>query len=191
MRLLSPARLAVAFIAVGTVLSSCSGTAAIPARSSPIPNLRGLQARVRTIQPRVRSLAPRVVDVAPRPSSPNSFAINTDVLFAFDRADLSLNAQSVLATVVQKLDQDPAGTVSITGYTDDIGAPDYNVGLSERRAASVQAYLQAHVDNPGLHYRAQGFGEADPVAPNQLPNGQDNPAGRQQNRRVVIAYTAS
>lgn len=190
MSLLSPARLAVAVIAIGTVLASCTGTATTPARPSPIPNPTGLQARVRTIEPRVRNLVPRLVNVAPRPSSPNSFAVNTDVLFAFDRSDLSLDAQSVLATVVQKLDQDPAGTVSIVGYTDNIGAPDYNSGLSQRRAASVQAYLQAHVDNQGLHYRAQGFGEADPVAPNQLPDGQDNPAGRQQNRRVVIAYTS-
>ena len=78
----------------------------------------------------------------------------------------------------------------LSPYTDDIGAPGYNLGLSRRRAASVQSYLQAHAGHPGLRYEARGLGEADPVAPNQLPNGQDNPAGRQENRRVVITYQA-
>ncbi|HET6868537.1 MAG TPA: hypothetical protein VFH80_21675 [Solirubrobacteraceae bacterium] len=33
----------------------------------------------------------------------------------------------------------------------------------------------------------RGHGEADPVAPN-TQNGHDNPAGRAQNRRVVISF---
>lgn len=198
MSLLPPGRLAAAAIAIAAAIAavlpaSAAAATLAAARSSPIPDpqSRGFHARVRTVQPRVRSLAPRVENVAPRPSSPHTFLVNSDVLFAFDRSDLSPDAQSVLASVVRKLDQDPAGTVTIVGYTDDIGTPPYNIGLSQRRAASVLSYLQAHVHNPGLHYRARGLGEADPVAPNQLPNGQDNPVGRQKNRRVVITFQAS
>ena len=36
----------------------------------------------------------------------------------------------------------------------------------------------------------QSRGELDPVAPNTLPNGRDNPEGRALNRRVVITVTA-
>jgi outer membrane protein OmpA-like peptidoglycan-associated protein len=32
----------------------------------------------------------------------------------------------------------------------------------------------------------RGWGETKPVAPNTNPNGSDNPAGRQKNRRVEI-----
>jgi outer membrane protein OmpA-like peptidoglycan-associated protein len=35
----------------------------------------------------------------------------------------------------------------------------------------------------------KGYGAARPVAANQKPNGQDNPAGRQLNRRVEIVVT--
>ena len=33
---------------------------------------------------------------------------------------------------------------------------------------------------------AKGYGEAQPVADNQKPNGEDNPEGRAKNRRVEV-----
>ncbi len=145
--------------------------------------------RVTTLTARVVTLQPRVVSVAPQQTTPNKFTVNSDVLFAFNASNLSSNVHAVLAGVVQHLQAARPGRVSIVGYTDSIGTPAYNIGLSQRRAASVQAYLQANVNNTGLTYQTQGRGEADPVAPNTLPGGGDNPAGRQQNRRVVITYT--
>lgn len=150
----------------------------------PRPRVVNLQARVVTLQPRVAS-------VAPQQTAPNTFTVNTDVLFAFDSSAPSSDAQAVLGSVVQQLHTFPAGTVSIVGYTDSIGDANYNIGLSQRRATSVQAYLQPAVGNAGLTYQTRGLGEADPVAPNTMPNGKDSPAGRQQNRRVVITYTPS
>jgi len=38
---------------------------------------------------------------------------------------------------------------------------------------------------------ARGFGKTRPVAPNTLPNGTDNPEGRQKNRRVEVTFTTS
>jgi outer membrane protein OmpA-like peptidoglycan-associated protein len=38
--------------------------------------------------------------------------------------------------------------------------------------------------------RASGLGETRPVAPNQNPDGSDNPTGRQQNRRVEVVILA-
>ena len=43
---------------------------------------------------------------------------------------------------------------------------------------------------PGKLISTRSMGKADPVAPNTLPNGKDNPAGRALNRRVVITVTA-
>jgi len=147
--------------------------------------------RVRTLTARVVTLQSRVVSVAPKQTAPNTFTVNTDVLFAFNGSDLSSDAQAVLASVVQHLQTARPGRVSIVGYTDSLGTRDYNLALSQRRAVSVEAYLQAHVHNGRLSYETKGLGEANPVAPNTLPDGQDNPAGRQRNRRVVITYAPS
>lgn len=177
-----PAGVRAAALVTLTILAMAPGAGAQSSPGRPSP-------RVVSLQPRVAILQARVIDVAPKQTAPNTFAVNTDVLFAFNVSDLSADAQVVLASVVQQLKKSQPGAVAIVGYTDSIGDAKYNVGLSQRRAAAVQAYLQPNVNNAGLTYRTQGLGEADPVAPNTLPNGQDNSAGRQQNRRVVITYT--
>ena len=38
----------------------------------------------------------------------------------------------------------------------------------------------------GKRLKAIGFGETQPIAPNENQNGMDNPEGRQQNRRIEI-----
>jgi hypothetical protein len=38
---------------------------------------------------------------------------------------------------------------------------------------------------------ARGFGKTRPVAPDTLPNGSDNPDGRQKKRRVEITFTTA
>ena len=60
--------------------------------------------------------------------------------------------------------------------------------MSERRAASVSAYLSEHgVDDDNL--TTTGKGESEPVAPNEKPDGQDDSEGRQANRRVEFVNT--
>ncbi|MCP3981793.1 MAG: OmpA family protein [bacterium] len=70
--------------------------------------------------------------------------------------------------------------IRIEGHTDSTGDDAHNQGLSERRARAVVDYLKAQgIDGDRL--QAVGLGEAQPTADNATP------AGRQQNRRVVIA----
>ncbi|MBV8998504.1 MAG: OmpA family protein, partial [Solirubrobacterales bacterium] len=80
------------------------------------------------------------------------------------------------------------GPIQVTGYTDSIGTDQVNIPLSNARAQSVITALTPLT--PGVSYQAAGKGSADPVAPNTLPNGSDNPAGRRLNRRVTIAFQA-
>ena len=68
---------------------------------------------------------------------------------------------------------------SIEGHTDDVGTDAYNQGLSERRAAAVEAFLVAQgVSSSKL--RAVGRGETSPAVAN------DGDEGRRRNRRVEV-----
>jgi outer membrane protein OmpA-like peptidoglycan-associated protein len=69
--------------------------------------------------------------------------------------------------------------VMIEGHTDNVGSDDYNMGLSQRRADSVKAYLMGEGIN-GNRLVAYGKGESSPVASN------DTASGRRQNRRVEV-----
>jgi len=139
-----------------------------------------------------------VVTETPRPSAPGPKApprrevkiyLPADVLFDFDRADLRTEAASVLERVAGVLKSDPTASAAIEGHTDGKGNDQYNQALSERRAQSVRLWLGSHGVTSSM--AARGFGKTRPVAPNTLPNGADNPDGRQKNRRVEITFTTS
>jgi outer membrane protein OmpA-like peptidoglycan-associated protein len=118
----------------------------------------------------------------------STLTLSADVLFHFNKSNLTPTAQSVLTQVAARIKSSATGTVSVDGYTDSIGTTQYNLGLSLRRAQSVVNFLKPATAGTTVTYSSQGFGEADPVAPNTLPSGADNPAGRALNRRVTISY---
>jgi outer membrane protein OmpA-like peptidoglycan-associated protein len=114
--------------------------------------------------------------------------VGADFLFDFNRAELRAEATPALDALVQRI----AATdepVMVEGHTDAIGTEGYNLGLSERRAASVRNSLIGR----GLRDTqlvVRGHGKTRPIAPNQRPDGSDDPDGRQQNRRVeVVIHT--
>jgi len=72
----------------------------------------------------------------------------------------------------------------IVGHTDRVGTATYNLGLSQRRAQAVQAYL-AEQGFTGIH--AQGVGFSQPACRDEYtPAGQPNKACMAKDRRVVI-----
>ena len=106
-------------------------------------------------------------------------AIQSDVLFDFDRATLKPAAEQVLGEVVKQLQDNPNYQVTLVGHTDWIGTEQYNMGLSKRRAEAVQAYLISRgIAKERITTRWQG--ESQPVAPNNTAEG------RAQNRRTDI-----
>lgn len=112
-------------------------------------------------------------------------ALPAEVLFDFDRFELRPDAAVTLDRIAQAIVYFADAPVRVAGHTDSHGGADYNQGLSERRAQSVVDHLvNAGVDLSRIN--AQGFGETQPVAPNENPDGSDNPEGRAQNRRVEI-----
>jgi len=69
--------------------------------------------------------------------------------------------------------------LAVEGHTDSVGGEDYNQRLSEQRAATVRDYLVQNGISMN-NVSAMGFGKTRPISSN------DNPAGRQQNRRVEL-----
>lgn len=79
------------------------------------------------------------------------------VQFGFDRWDLDDGAQTALLTIVQELRKNPRLTVDLEGYTDPVGTPNYNIGLSQRRVEAVRRYLvKQGVEQPRI--QAVGLG---------------------------------
>jgi OOP family OmpA-OmpF porin len=70
--------------------------------------------------------------------------------------------------------------LTIEGHTDNLGKPESNQALSERRAAAVRQYLIDHYQVDGSRLEAKGLGQTKPVGAN------DTAEGRQQNRRVEL-----
>ncbi|MGO1070194.1 OmpA family protein [Lysobacter sp. CA199] len=109
-------------------------------------------------------------------------ALPADTLFEFDKADLLPTAQGNLRTLAELIGK-THGAVALKGYTDAKGDDAYNLDLSKRRADAVKVWMIA-AGVPAERLHAVGYGEADPVAPNQRPDGSDDPQGRARNRRV-------
>ncbi|MGA8742150.1 MAG: OmpA family protein [Terracidiphilus sp.] len=106
----------------------------------------------------------------------------SDVLFDTGQYSLKPGAREKLAKVAGILLAYPGINVQVGGYTDNVGNNDMNQALSEHRASSVRDYLvESGVNSNAV--TAQGYGNTQPVATN------DNPTGRQQNRRVELVVS--
>ncbi len=112
--------------------------------------------------------------------------IASDVLFAYDSADLSPAAPAQLRRAADLIRQGAGGPVQVVGHTDSHGDDAYNLALSLRRARAVVAWLSTDGAIPVDRLAASGRGEAEPVAPNEGTEGNDYPEGRALNRRVTI-----
>jgi outer membrane protein OmpA-like peptidoglycan-associated protein len=105
-----------------------------------------------------------------------------NITFASDSAELNPSFYGVLNSVNIVLKEYEKTVVEVAGHTDSTGAAEYNQRLSEHRANSVAQYLESQ----GLRTDrviTVGAGETHPVATN------DNPEGRQANRRVELTLT--
>jgi outer membrane protein OmpA-like peptidoglycan-associated protein len=101
------------------------------------------------------------------------------VLFDFDSAQIRPDAERTLAEVAEVIKGYAKRPVRVEGHTDSVASDDYNQKLSDRRAASVQAWL-AGKGVEGGRLTPRGFGETRPVADNGTAEG------RQRNRRVEV-----
>jgi outer membrane protein OmpA-like peptidoglycan-associated protein/tetratricopeptide (TPR) repeat protein len=125
-----------------------------------------------------------------------SFAVSTNgvttnrnfvlknVHFATAQSEPLAESYMELDNLVQMLLQNPTLEIAIHGHTDNVGASNSNLALSERRAASIKNYLISK----GIEAKrlsSKGFGATKPLTSNETD------AGKAMNRRtefVIVRY---
>jgi len=115
----------------------------------------------------------------PAPAPAKKKIVLRGVNFDFDKATLQPQGKPILEEAAKILKENPSINVEVRGFTDSIGSKDYNLRLSDRRAATVKNFLVSQ-GVPASRLTTKGFGMADPVASN------DTADGRAQNRRVEL-----
>ena len=108
----------------------------------------------------------------------------SNVLFGFDKSNLTSEAKENLGKLVTILNKYPDTDIEIHGHTDSKGSTAYNQTLSEQRARAVSNYL-VNQNIASKRLTTIGFGETRPKYSN------DTEDGLASNRRVEFAITAN
>jgi OOP family OmpA-OmpF porin len=112
--------------------------------------------------------------------------VRLNVYYEHNRYRLMPEAETAIdSSLLPLIDLFPNAIIEIGSHTDSTGSDEYNLKLSQRRSESVVRYLVSK-GIPEVKLQARGYGESIPVAPNSNPDGSDNPAGRQLNRRTEL-----
>ncbi len=105
--------------------------------------------------------------------------------FASGQSNVVPAHQPLLQKVQNAIQVFPRASLMVEGHTDSYGSDATNQTLSEKRATAVRQYLLDNMRlNPAV-ISAVGYGETQPVANNETPEG------RAKNRRIDIRITTS
>ncbi|MEQ6888088.1 peptidoglycan-associated lipoprotein Pal [Halomonas sp. CS7] len=103
------------------------------------------------------------------------------IYFEYDSDTIRSEFEPVLTAHARFLRANPSATVILQGHTDERGTREYNLALGERRAGSVERYLNVQGVSPS-QVEVVSYGEERPAARGA------NEQAYAQNRRVVFAY---
>ena len=103
-----------------------------------------------------------------------------DIFFRFDSDEIREESDRRLAEIAAVLKRHPDWKLRVEGHTDSLAADDYNLKLSQRRAAAVKHALAKKFGIDPARLTPEGFGESRPRATN------DTLFGRARNRRVEL-----
>ena len=89
-------------------------------------------------------------------------AITTPVFFQFDRSEITDEGIRQLDQKVDALQRNPSVRIRVEGNADDSGSDEYNMALSQRRAAIVNRYLTERGIDPS-RVQIVSYGEERPA----------------------------
>jgi outer membrane protein OmpA-like peptidoglycan-associated protein len=117
----------------------------------------------------------------PAPAAPACVAGPFMVFFDWDRDEVTPQATAILDNAASAYQTCGQAQVMLAGHADRSGSDQYNVGLSQRRAANVRSYLAQRGIPEGV-LTTEAFGEGRPLV--ETADGVREP----QNRRVEITF---
>ena len=140
------------------------------------------------VAPSAAAAAPRSVTPRPAPApsvqeqapdrSTEAGIVGFRINFAFDFAALPQSGLGFVDRIAELMKETPALRLRVEGHTDAQGTPEYNLGLSKRRALAVAEYLVDHYDIAPERFVLVGKGMSEPM----VEDGSDP-----RNRRVQFA----
>jgi len=132
----------------------------------------------------LQRIPPKPVLATTKPTKPNTVlppkskpVILKNVFFETASADLKTTSQTELNHLKDLLNEHPNIRIQINGHTDNVGAKNANLMLSENRAKAVFNYLTQNGISSSRLY-TKGYGESQAIDTN------DTPEGRANNRRT-------
>jgi outer membrane protein OmpA-like peptidoglycan-associated protein len=102
------------------------------------------------------------------------------IYFDFNKDVIKPESRPVLDEIAAVMRKNPDWKLSVSGHTDSIGDANFNLGLSQRRAAAVKNDLVTHYQINPDRLTTAGYGASRPVADNNTLEG------RARNRRVEL-----
>jgi len=174
----------ISLVAVGGLASGCSRNKPVAGAPTPAASDRTAAdaaaaeaAKLREEADRAAAAAKADADRAAASRTQVQRTLTTPVRFEFDRSVLTDEALQLLDAKVAALQANPSIRVRIEGNADDAGSDEYNMALSQRRAAIAHRYFtERGID--GSRLQMVSFGEERPTC----TTGRDEPC-RAQNRR--------
>lgn len=121
---------------------------------------------------------------------PESVAMSSDTLFAFDSAELTPEGQSAIGELAERVKTLHLYRLTVTGYTDRIGTDAYNLALSLRRAEVVAGALTT-AGVMARRVETHGLGKAAPVVDCPGSVSDEVIACLAPNRRVTVSVEAA
>jgi len=129
-----------------------------------------------------RGMVAGLLDTAGKGAKRANNSLKLKVEFDVDSARIREESYGLLNELAKALKSDAlkGRKVVLSGHADSDHTREYNQKLSERRAASVKAYLVERGGVPAELMRTEGHGETRPLVPNT------SKANKQRNRRVEV-----
>lgn len=127
---------------------------------------------------RIEAIIDCAMDIEGLEPVPDKLCLTLKIEFDTDKADIKPEYHGEIEEVADFMKKNPTVTSVVEGHTDDVGTPEYNMKLSQKRAESVVNYLVEKFGIDRSRLSAKGYGQTRRIAYNTTPEG------RQKNRRI-------